>query len=101
MQIKRKIYNEIFSHLDQPGITVIIGSRQTGKTTIIKQLQTQLEEQAKKTIFFNLDIESDFSILVTQEKLLFAIKNQAGEGKAYIFIDEFQRKVNGDKFMNH
>src|SRR3990167_4224312 len=99
MQIRRKIYNEIFNHLNQPEITLIIGSRQAGKTTIIKQLQAQLEEQGKKTIFFNLDIESDFSILETQEKLLFAIRNQVGEGKAYIFIDEFQRKLNGGRFL--
>ena len=99
MQIRRKIYNEIFNHLNQPEITLIIGSRQAGKTTIIKQLQAQLEEQGKQTIFFNLDIESDFSILETQDKLLFAIRNQVGEGKAYIFIDEFQRKVNGGRFL--
>ena len=99
MRIKRKIYTEILEHLSHQEITLIVGSRQAGKTTIIKQLQTQLEEQGKKTLFFNLDIESDFSILETQEKLLFAIRNQVGASKAYIFIDEFQRKVNGGKFL--
>lgn len=99
MQIKRTIYKQIFDHLSRPEITLIVGSRQAGKTTIIKELQIQLEKQGKKTLFFNLDIESDFSILETQEKLLFAIKNQVGESKAYIFIDEFQRKINGGKFL--
>jgi len=99
MQIKRKIYNKILNHLNHPEITLITGSRQVGKTTIIKQLQADLEKQGKKTVFLNLDIESDFSILETQEKLLFAIKNQVGESKAYIFVDEFQRKINGGKFL--
>lgn len=99
MRIKRKIYQDIFGHLNQPEISLIVGSRQAGKTTIIKQLQADLEEQDKKTLFFNLDIESDFSILETQEKLLFAIKNQVGEGKAYVFLDEFQRKVDGGRFL--
>ena len=44
MRIKRKIYTEILEHLSHQEITLIVGSRQAGKTTIIKQLQTQLEE---------------------------------------------------------
>src|SRR3989344_3686178 len=100
MRIKRKIYTEILDHLSHQEITLIVGSRQAGKTTIIKQLQTQLEEQGEKTLFFNLDIESDFSLLETQERLLFAMRNQVGEDKAYIFIDEFLDYQTNYEFEN-
>lgn len=99
MEIKRKKYKEILAHLEKPEITLIVGPRQAGKTTIAKRLQEDLIAEAKKTLFLNLDIESDFSLVSSQEKFLFAVKNQIGEEKAYIFIDEFQRKVDGGKFL--
>jgi len=99
MKIKRKEYQKIKKHLEQPEITLITGSRQAGKTTIIKELQGELETKGQKTLFLNLDIESDLSLLESQEKFLFALKNQVGELKSYIFIDEFQRKENGGKFL--
>lgn len=99
MQIKRKIYNSIKEHIDKPEITLIVGPRQAGKTTIAKQIESEVVTQRQKTLFLNLDIESDNQLFESQEKLLFAIRNQVGEEKAYIFIDEFQRKKNGGKFI--
>lgn len=50
MQIKRTIYPKIKDHLDQPEITLITGPRQAGKTTLIKQLQTDLNAAGEKNI---------------------------------------------------
>lgn len=99
MEIKREIYTKIKQHAENQEITLIIGPRQAGKTTIAKKLQAELLSEGKRTIFFNLDIETDYSIMESQEKLLFALRNQTGEEKAYVFIDEFQRKVDGGKFL--
>lgn len=99
MEIKRKIYNVIKTHLEKPEITLIVGPRQAGKTTIAKKLQAELRAASERTLFLNLDIESDYSIIESQEKLLFAIKNQVGEERAYVFIDEFQRKSNSGRFL--
>lgn len=99
MYIKREIYEKIKGHLSAKEITLIVGPRQVGKTTLAKKLQSELEKQNEKVLFLNLDIESDYGLLESQEKFLFALRNQVGKEKAYIFIDEFQRKKNGGKFL--
>jgi len=99
MEIKREMYKKIKSHLSAKEITLIIGPRQVGKTTLAKKLQSELEQENEKVLFLNLDIESDYALLESQEKFLFALRNQVGTEKAYIFIDEFQRKKNGGKFL--
>ncbi len=97
--IKRTLYPKIKEHLSQKEITLIIGPRQAGKTTLIKQLKAELDSQGQKTLFFNLDIEQDFQALESQTRFLFTIKNYVGTQKAYIFIDEFQRKQDGGRFI--
>ncbi|NCF75351.1 MAG: AAA family ATPase, partial [Xanthomonadaceae bacterium] len=61
--IKRDILQPIIDHLDEKEITVIIGPRQVGKTTLLDQIEKYLlqEKQISKTnIFrFNLDIIRD------------------------------------------
>jgi hypothetical protein len=99
MQIARTLYQQINDHLSQPEITLITGPRQVGKTTIIKHLQQEREAAGAKTMYLNLDIESDFALFASQETLLFAIRNQVGDEKAFIFIDEYQRKPDGGRFL--
>ncbi len=97
--IKRDLYEKIKKHLNQKEITFIIGPRQVGKTTLIKLLENELKAKGEKTLFFNLDIENDFKLFESQEKFLFALKQRVGNNKAYIFIDEFQRKENANLFI--
>lgn len=99
MYIKRDIYPTIRDHLEKPEITLITGPRQAGKTTLIRHLESELHNNNQKTVYLNLDIESDFALVQSQETLLFALKNQVGEQRAYVFIDEFQRKGDGGRFL--
>lgn len=99
MDIKRDLYPYIKDHLPKPEITLIVGPRQAGKTTICRQLQADCEKTGEHTWYLNLDIESDFALFSSQEQLLFAIRNRFGNQKAVIIIDEFQRKENGGKFL--
>lgn len=54
MYIKRNAEKIISNYLNAPKITLILGARQVGKTTLIKKI---LEK--KNTLFLNLDIEVD------------------------------------------
>lgn len=80
-------------------ITVIIGPRQVGKTTLARQLQSSLKEQGRATLFFNLDIEEDQRYFVSQEVLLQKIRLEAGTEHVTVFIDELQRKQNAGLFL--
>ncbi len=99
IHIKRTLYNKASQHLKQPEITLIVGPRQAGKTTLIKQMQNECGALGKQTMYLNLDIESDFSLLRSQDAFLFSLKNHVGDSHAYVFIDEFQRKEDGGRFL--
>ncbi len=97
--IKRDILQEIKNHLKKPEITMIIGPRQCGKTTLMHFLADELERNGKQTLFLNLDIEEDNIFLQNQKKLLNKIKLEFGDEKGFVFLDEIQKKENAGSFL--
>lgn len=97
--IKRKLFSPLKSHLSKKEISFIVGPRQAGKTTLMLLLKDYLDTQKKRTLFTNLDIESDKQFFTSQNKLLQKIKLEVGSQKAYVFIDEIQRKENAGIFL--
>ena len=57
--IKRKLYKSLKDHLSRKEISLIIGPRQAGKTTLMLLLKEELGKKAKPNLFLNLDIEAD------------------------------------------
>ncbi|MFA5431338.1 MAG: ATP-binding protein [Candidatus Paceibacterota bacterium] len=98
MNIKRELFEEIKSHLSKKEISLIIGPRQVGKTTIMEELIEYLKAKGEKTVFFNLDYELDKKLFDSQEELIKKIEYEIGD-KGYVFIDEIQRKENAGLFL--
>ncbi len=99
MQIARTQFEAIRAHLSEPEITLITGPRQSGKTTICRQLESVLAEEGMPSVYFNLDIEADYQVFETQDQFLFTLQNRFGTQRSVVFIDEFQRKENGGLFL--
>jgi predicted AAA+ superfamily ATPase len=97
--IRRDIKSRIYTSLDLKEITIITGARQVGKTTLLKEIITELKNKGEKVLYFNLDIEEDSNHFVSQQKLLNKIRLETGNEKAFIFIDEIQQKENAGKFL--
>jgi len=97
--IKRQVYEELKDHQDKKEISLLVGPRQAGKTTLMVLLKEHIEAQGKKTVFLNLDIESDKQFFTSQEKLLRKIALEIGEGEGFVFIDEIQRKEDAGLFL--
>ncbi len=95
--IKRKLFHELVKHLSAKEISIIVGPRQIGKTTLMKELIKHIDP-AKKIVFFNLDFENDKKFFESQELLLKKIKLEIGES-GFVFIDEIQRKNNAGLFL--
>ena len=97
--IKRAIFEELKSHLRQKEISLLVGPRQAGKTTLMKLLQEFLEREGEKTLYLNLDFESDQPFFQSQKALIQKIELELGKQKGFIFIDEIQRKENAGLFL--
>jgi len=97
--IQRNIYSAIKKHQSAKEITVLVGPRQVGKTTLLKLLQKDLEKTGERTIFLNLDYEPDMRYVTSQQNLLAKIELEFGNRQGYVFIDEIQRKENAGVFL--
>lgn len=85
-------------------ISFIIGARQTGKTTLLKQLYSELSKTGK-CLFMDLDILSNYEKISTFESLLNTIKlNGYTENQRetyFLFLDEFQKYPSTAKIMKN
>lgn len=97
--IRRRLLSSLTAHLDQPEITVLVGPRQSGKTTILKRLESELRAGGRKTLWLNLDFEDDFRHVASQGALLQKIQLELGSGGGVVFIDEIQRRENAGLFL--
>lgn len=92
----RIIFEELLKQKDDSKISLLIGARQVGKTTLLKQLYEKIcVEEKKKGNFLDLDVFTNFEKVSTFENLLNTIKLSGYEEKQkdffYLFLDEFQR----------
>ena len=102
--IRRQIFPHIIEHLPEEEMTVIIGPRQVGKTTLLEQIKDYLINQRKVNpdllFYFNLDLTKDLSLFQKQESVIDFIKNRNLDNQImYLFIDEVQRIKNAGKFL--
>ena len=97
--IKRKLFSELVGHLPQKEMSLIIGPRQAGKTTLMEMLKERLDKSGERTLFLNLDIEWDRPHFESQAALLKKIELELGKQHGYVFIDEIQRKDDAGLFL--
>ena len=97
--IKRALFPTIKDHLQKPEITLIVGSRQAGKTTLMLSLKQELDQRGEKTLFLSLDKDLDQPYFKSQESLVRKIKLEIGNKKGYVFIDEIQRKTDAGLYL--
>ncbi|UMX47893.1 MAG: ATP-binding protein [Candidatus Nealsonbacteria bacterium DGGOD1a] len=98
MLIKREIFQELKEHLTQKEITLLVGPRQVGKTTLMRELAGHLESIGKKYLFLNLDNEADEKYFTSQAELIEKIRIHLAPG-GFVFIDEIQRKKDAGIFL--
>lgn len=96
--IKRYLLPKLIDHLNDPEISLIIGPRQSGKTTLMRLLMEHLTSKGKNSLFLNYDLERDKPFFKTQEDLLAKIRLEIG-GIGCVFLDEIQGKENAGLFL--
>jgi len=97
--IKRQLYSALKNHLSKPEITLLVGPRQAGKTTLMMKLKQDLDLVGKKTLFLSLDNDLDRPHFKSQSALINKIKLEIGQTAGFVFIDEIQRRENAGLFL--
>ena len=99
---KRFLYKKIQTHISKRHISLIIGPRQVGKTTLMLQLHQELISQSKKTFFLSLedkDLRNGFD--THPEQLFNYIPPIDINNKYYLFIDEIQYLEDPSNFLKY
>ena len=104
MAINRKIFEKLKKQANDRKISLLIGARQVGKTTLLKELFNQLSIK-DKCLFLDLDILSNYEKVSNFESLLNLIKLNGYEESQkrvfYLFLDEFQKYPSLVKVMKN
>ncbi len=94
MYVKRELENKIRKYLAKPEILAVVGARQSGKTTLLKEIFKSLEgavyidfEDRDVLELFNNDIKSFYNLHAKNAK--------------YLFIDEFQYAREGGRKLKY
>lgn len=88
--VQRKKQTVIAEHLFKKEFTILIGARQIGKSTLLKQLFEDLKQKGETVYFLNLDRKEILDELNESPENLFKICPLQPDKKIIVFIDEIQ-----------
>lgn len=96
--ISREVVSEILPWVKRKEVIVLLGARQTGKTTILQQLMQDVLLPKKQNIYyFNLDLPGQREFFVMPDNLVDLLAKQ--RKFTYVLIDEVQRIKNPGLFL--
>jgi len=102
--LPRRIFGELKEQSKNKKVSLLLGARQVGKTTMLKELYTELSKN-NKCLFFDLDIITNYEKVSTYEKLINTLKLNGYEEEQkeffYLFLDEFQKYHNMTRIMKN
>ena len=98
-EITRVDNPRLLSHLHAPEVTLLTGSRQVGKTTLMRQLQNKLDKQGKEFYHFNLEFNQYLNAFNQNPQHVFDFVPQKKGQKVIVFIDEIQYLHNPSNFL--
>ncbi len=96
--LERKLMGKIKDHLEKKQVTIIVGARQTGKTTILEQMESLLQAMGKPTYLLTLEDPRLLNSLNEHPENIFKfIKSESS--RVYLLIDEIQYLSNPSNFL--
>lgn len=97
--VRRKKHIDIWNHIPKKEFTILIGARQIGKSTLLKQLFADLGQKGEIVYFLNLDRKDILDDLNENPENLFAICPLKEDKKIIVFIDEIQYLNDATSFL--
>ena len=105
---ERIIYPELINHLKRKEFTIITGARQTGKTTLLKELFRHLEKRGEKVWYISFEKEDLLRMINENPENIFKVTRRPAnplyedQSEPYYFlIDEVQYAANPSNFLKY
>ncbi|MDP3912795.1 MAG: ATP-binding protein [Bacteroidota bacterium] len=95
----RKKYSEITAHLPRKEFTILIGARQVGKSTLLKQIEEELIKKGEIVYFINLERKNVLQQLDLDPENLFKFCPLADGKRIIVMIDEIQYLKDASGFL--
>ncbi|HFC10598.1 MAG TPA: ATP-binding protein [Candidatus Kaiserbacteria bacterium] len=101
MSIIRDVTVKALKYLDIESILIFVGARQSGKTTILKQIQSKLEASKETCFFLNLEDPEYLGLLNEHPRNLLKIFSfdLSRDKKYFVFVDEIQYLKDPSNFL--
>lgn len=96
MKLKRIIYNSLISKIRRKETSIIIGPRQVGKTTLLKEIASYCDKKKMKYRYFDLELPADAAYFARDLGILL---KELCANKGIILIDEFHYLPNATRFF--
>jgi len=97
---ERNLYHRIISQIDDREFVIVVGARQTGKSTILKQISGFLSADRKKVFEISLEDMPLLSKLNEHPENIFSfIPLPQSTEKIYLLLDEIQYLDNPTNFL--
>ncbi|MBQ6260487.1 MAG: ATP-binding protein [Firmicutes bacterium] len=90
MIIREHYLAQIRPFYDSDLIKIITGIRRCGKSVIMKQALSELENDGKRCLFLDFDLRPVRKEINDADALLDHVREHLGDDKLYIFLDEVQ-----------
>ena len=96
----RLLLNKLIDHSKEKEVTLVLGARQTGKTTLLLQLEDHLKTHGETTAFFSLEDKMYLNAFDEHPKNLFQfIPLPAPDKTVFVFVDEVQYLRDPSNFL--
>ncbi len=96
--IQRSLYPILLKHIPEKECTILIGARQTGKSTLLKQLQNALIKKGETVVLLNLE-RKDILLELNQSPENILRYFPSKETRHYLLVDEIQYLQDPTNFL--
>lgn len=96
--MRRKLYQNLYDHLPKKEFTILTGARQTGKSTLLRDLESACKKEGISTVFLNLENKAFLANLDADPLNLLAYLSTEGQ-RTVVFIDEIQYLKDPSNFL--
>jgi len=97
----RELRPEVMKYLDDPEAIIILGSRQVGKTTLLRIIMEHIKDQ-KRCFYLDLEVPGNLDIVMAGPESLIEYLTSLGasfDHRNYVFLDEIHYMENPTRFI--